>query len=323
MDMKRFGKFGAAVALGTMMMVSAAVADEGRFYVVPGLQWMDFDSERQLEDDWGLSFGFGYGLTDNLNIELSGTRITADRRNGGEDRLRQFRLDMLYTLDNNIGSVSPYFVGGVGDNSFRVNRNETLLNLGAGLSYRFNDRVSWRTGARTFFGIDDSTYDFGIDTGLVFRLGPAPVQERVEPTPPPPPPVAEPEPIIIEEVARIELAVQFEFDRSFVDPQYYEDIRRVADFLAEHSDVIADVEGHTCNIGTAEYNQGLSERRANAVRDVLINEFGVAPNRVRAAGYGESQPIASNNTREGRERNRRVESVMSTVVQRELQPDEL
>ena len=121
---------------------------------------------------------------------------------------------------------------------------------------------------------------------------------------------------MVEEVARIQLDVQFEFDRYEVRPAYFADIRRVADFLAEHPDTVAELGGHTCNIGTEEYNQGLSERRANAVRQVLIDEFGVSPSRVTARGYGESQPIASNNTQEGRERNRRVESVLSTTVQR-------
>lgn len=316
MSFKRISVLGISLVTAAFVTVAPpATADEGRFYVVPGAQWMDFDSDRGLSDDWDFSLGAGYGITDNVALEIAATRITMNANNlAGRDRLRQIRLDLIYNVDNSIGRLAPYFVAGMGDNSFRELSNEGIVNFGAGLSYRFNDRFSWRTGARTFYGLDSRAYDFGIDTGLVIRLGPDRTP-RVEPTPPP---VVEPEPQprIVEEVLRIELAVQFEFDRSYVQPQYYADIRQVADFLAEHPNTVAELGGHTCNIGTAEYNQGLSERRANAVRQVLIDEFGVSPNRVTAVGYGLTQPVASNNTDEGRQRNRRVESVISTTVQR-------
>jgi OOP family OmpA-OmpF porin len=66
------------------------------------------------------------------------------------------------------------------------------------------------------------------------------------------------------------------------------------------------VEGHTDWIGSDAYNQGLSERRANAVQAYLI-EQGISPSRLSTSGYGESRPISSNETREGRALNRRVE----------------
>lgn len=341
-----------AFVLAALFMSSQiAVADEGRFYIVPGVQWMDFDSDRELDDQSGYMFGLGYGLTDRLALELAYTRQAPDKVAGGRERLRQYRLDLIYGLDNSIGSLTPYFVGGMGDNTFRdTNEFDTFLNFGAGLRYRFTDRVAWRAGARTYFGMDDSTYDFGLDTGLIFHLGSARTQERVAPTPPPEP--AEPAyvdsdgdgvpdhldecpdtppghavdergcSIIIEEVAQIEMQVQFEFDRAEVRPEFYSEIRNVAQFLEEHTDTVAELEGHTCSIGPEEYNQGLSERRANAVRQVLIDEFGVHPGRVTTVGYGESRPVASNDTREGRERNRRTVSVLSTTVQRPVMEDE-
>lgn len=66
--------------------------------------------------------------------------------------------------------------------------------------------------------------------------------------------------------------------------------------------------GHTDYMGAEAYNQKLSERRANAVRDVLVNEYGVEGGRVNAVGYGESRPVADNATAEGRAVNRRVEA---------------
>ena len=79
---------------------------------------------------------------------------------------------------------------------------------------------------------------------------------------------------------------------------------------------VASIGGHTDSVGTETYNQGLSERRAAAVRQVLIDRFNIGSARLTATGYGEMQPVASNATPQGRERNRRVESVLSSTVQR-------
>lgn len=342
MTIKSLKVAGLAVALGAAAaMAQTAAADDGRFYIVPGVQWMDFDSDRRADNNQGYLIGLGYGLTDNLAAELNHTKINLHTL-GGRDRLRNFRLDLVYKLDNSIGTLSPYFVGGVGGNNFNVTDSQAMLNFGAGLSYRFNDRLEWRTAARTFYGLSGSTYDLGIDAGIVVHLGSARTERRVEATPAPVAPVVVDSdgdgvpddrdecpntplnyavdergcPIIIEEVARITLAVQFQFDRSDVRPEYVDDIRRVAEFLNQHPDTAAVLEGHTCNIGTAEYNQGLSERRAAAVRQVLVERFGVSNTRITSAGYGESRPAANNDTSAGRERNRRVESSLSTTIQR-------
>jgi OOP family OmpA-OmpF porin len=73
------------------------------------------------------------------------------------------------------------------------------------------------------------------------------------------------------------------------------------------------IEGHTDNVNTAEYNQKLSEARANSVRQYLINHFGIKASRLTAVGYGLTKPIASNNTEEGRQKNRRVQAVIKTI----------
>lgn len=87
------------------------------------------------------------------------------------------------------------------------------------------------------------------------------------------------------------------------------DLFSVAQNLQRYPDSSVQVVGHTDSTGSASYNQTLSERRANAVADVLI-QGGVAPARIRAIGRGEDQPVASNLTPEGRTQNRRVEIVI-------------
>jgi outer membrane protein OmpA-like peptidoglycan-associated protein len=77
-----------------------------------------------------------------------------------------------------------------------------------------------------------------------------------------------------------------------------------------HPSLQVQVEGHTDSVGSEDYNQQLSERRADSVRTYLVRQ-GIAPGAVGTAGYGESQPVVSNNTPAGRQQNRRVELVIS------------
>ncbi|GLX13715.1 hypothetical protein Pstr01_19540 [Pseudomonas straminea] len=118
-------------------------------------------------------------------------------------------------------------------------------------------------------------------------------------------PVA-PEPVA--EAVRVELDVKFDFDKAQVKSESMGDIQSLADFMKQYPQTTTVVEGHTDSVGTDAYNQKLSERRANAVREVLVNQYGVGGTRVNAVGYGESRPVADNATEEGRAINRRVEA---------------
>jgi len=84
------------------------------------------------------------------------------------------------------------------------------------------------------------------------------------------------------------------------------EIQRVADVLRQYPETNIQIAGHTDSQGSEVYNQQLSERRAQAVRDALVG-MGVDPGRITVIGYGESRPIASNDTASGRQHNRRVE----------------
>jgi OOP family OmpA-OmpF porin len=122
-------------------------------------------------------------------------------------------------------------------------------------------------------------------------------------------------PIPLEEVARVELMVNFDFDRSEVKSEYFSEIEEVADFMAQFPDVDIELEGHTDSRGTQAYNLDLSDRRVAAVRQVMIGRFNVQASRVSSRGYGESQPVASNDSDAGRADNRRVMTVIINTVQ--------
>jgi len=100
----------------------------------------------------------------------------------------------------------------------------------------------------------------------------------------------------------------FEFDDTRIREKYYGDLDRVADILSANPDIKVEVQGHTDNRGTDAYNLRLSRERAEAVVEYLVNR-GVDALRMKASGYGDSEPIDSNRTDEGRERNRRVQIV--------------
>jgi len=100
--------------------------------------------------------------------------------------------------------------------------------------------------------------------------------------------------------------VHFDFDKSNIKPQYQAFLDDIASLLMDNPTVQMEISGDTDNIGTAEYNQVLSERRAESVKQYLIQK-GIDADRLSTVGYGFRQPIATNNTEDGRAQNRRAE----------------
>ena len=100
--------------------------------------------------------------------------------------------------------------------------------------------------------------------------------------------------------------IQFEFDSDVIKPESYPTLDAAVETLKSKTEFNLDVSGHTDNIGDDAYNQNLSERRANAVVKYLTDK-GISAARLKAAGFGETQPVADNETPEGRAKNRRVD----------------
>lgn len=100
--------------------------------------------------------------------------------------------------------------------------------------------------------------------------------------------------------------ILFEFDKDSILAQSYNILDEITDAMYVYPRLRLEVQGHTDNKGTEEYNQDLSERRARAVVQALV-ERGIEPYRLRSRGFGLSRPIASNNTEEGQAKNRRTE----------------
>jgi len=115
------------------------------------------------------------------------------------------------------------------------------------------------------------------------------------------------------------LDIKFDTGKSIVKSDYYPNIQEIAQFMREYPDTNTLIEGHTDDVGKDASNQRLSEQRANAVREVLVSRFGVSSMRLRATGYGESRPVASNATPAGRMQNRRVVAIVEAVAESNVQ----
>ena len=113
---------------------------------------------------------------------------------------------------------------------------------------------------------------------------------------------------ITETIDTFTIEVQFPTNSSVIDHAFDDEIRRVADALKDNPSTVVEIAGHADNTGKASYNELLSHRRAEAVAARLTGPLGVHPAKVSAKGYGESEPVASNDTAAGRAENRRVEA---------------
>lgn len=105
-------------------------------------------------------------------------------------------------------------------------------------------------------------------------------------------------------------SVLFDFDKSTLKPEAKKELHDAALKIKEYSNARIVIEGHTDNFGTEEYNRELSMKRAAAVKDYFISQEGMERFEIGSYGFGESRPIASNDTGEGRAENRRVEIII-------------
>jgi outer membrane protein OmpA-like peptidoglycan-associated protein len=104
--------------------------------------------------------------------------------------------------------------------------------------------------------------------------------------------------------------VYFEFGKANLRTESYPALMEAAQIMKDNADIAVEIQGHTDNVGSDASNQKLSEKRAYSVMNWLVQYGGVDPKRLTAKGYGESRPIASNDTDEGRQLNRRTEFVI-------------
>jgi len=192
-----------------------------------------------------------------------------------------------------------------------------LLDYGGGVQYFVLDRLALRADVRQLIVFDSPRFNYEYTAGLNWYIGcekPAmkeccpPVAEEVLP----PPPAAEPAPGITKYC--ITLDIKFDIDKSIIRDEYRDEVGRVAMFMQKYPSTTAVIEGHTDNVASAEYNLGLSQRRAESVVTYLVEKFGIDRSRLTAKGYGLTRPIADNTTDAGKQKNRRIEAIIDCAL---------
>ncbi|MFZ3003105.1 MAG: OmpA family protein [Undibacterium umbellatum] len=253
----------------------------------------------------------------------------------GEVGFRGFNLDLVgqlplserFSLLGRIGAnytrADAHFSGnrlfGITD----PNPSEKKLNpkIGIGLEYKFTQALAMR-GEAERYRVNDAVRNRGdvdfYSFSLVYKLGKpayarpvaytAPPTPRVEQAPPvmvqsaPPPP---PRPQPVSEKVTFSAEALFDFDKSVVKPEGRLALDDLLNKLQGMNTEVMITVGHTDSIGSDDYNQKLSIRRAEAVKAYLVSK-GIDSSRVYTEGKGETQPVADNKTSEGRAKNRRV-----------------
>jgi OmpA-OmpF porin, OOP family len=340
-----------AAAVLTAIGASQAVAETraGAFTWTPGVEWFWFNDDLNLDPEIAAGAELGYNFTENLNAAIAAQFSSAetDDDTGGAD-VRHYELNGRYQFGA-MGGWEPYVQFGAGrakvDYSGATDDvSETTLNLGGGLKYIMTDDAALRIGLRDVYGMDSEASNVGLAIAMEAQFGGEKAAAPEAPKAAPPPSAEEPKDsdkdgvtddkdqcpdtpmeakvdekgcnVILKETVSIELNIEFETAKDEVREAYQLEVEKLAKFLKEYPDTKVVVEGHTDSRGSDAYNQKLSDRRANSVKNELVQRYGIDAARVSAIGFGESKPVADNNTDEGRQQNRRVIGVVSATVEK-------
>ncbi len=188
------------------------------------------------------------------------------------------------------------------DSSF--SESDTNYKYGAGLQYDFTQSFGIRVESERY-RIDDAVGNKGdidlLSLGLVYRFG----ESTGEP--------AAAVPVKTEQYCSI-LDIQYEINQDEIQREEKEKLSVVAIFLQKYPNTTAVIEGHADNVGTAEDNMKLSQRRAQSVVSYLVDAHAIASSRLRAVGYGDTQPLFDNSTEKGKRSNRRIGAVISCAT---------
>ena len=278
-----------------------------------------------MQDDLFVGAAIGVELTPWLGFEAEYSQVKGDvdwAEPGAEYKGQNIAGNFYATSDvftgNYDSKIKPYALLGAGHYKYefegveRGSRGDeeegTLGNAGIGAFWHINDALALRTEARGTYHFDEKFWNYtalaGLNVVLGGRLKPAADVVEVAPVEPVAP--VAPAPQELTEDLNMELRVFFDTNKSNIKDQYKPEIAKVAEKLVEYPNATARIEGHTDSTGPRALNERLSLARANSVKSALVNEYNVDASRLSTQGFAWDQPIADNNTKEGRAMNRRV-----------------
>jgi OOP family OmpA-OmpF porin len=238
-----------------------------------------------------------------------------------------YHLDAVYHFIPE-GKFNPFVLVGFGGAHYDPvisTKDMAAFNVGVGAKYSLTDNIALRFDLKDYIVTEimqETYHNFGATIGITFAFGgkakpaPAPVAKyepipepkpEPRPTPPPPEPRVEEKVVILAAEPKVEEKVMvaaaepriivlafedihFDFDKSTLKPEAQTILKRNIQLLKDNPKTQVRIAGYTSASGTEAYNQKLSERRANSVRDYLIKEGIITPDRLTTIGYGEANP---------------------------------
>lgn len=295
-----------------------------------------------MDNDWGYGLELGYYLNEQWALRAEYAKLDLKSLKDGSDADgSRLGVDVLFHLSR---YPSIYIAGGL--KRMDAVQNTTAASIGVGYKHFFNQHVAVFAEASRQHGIDESYGDANFKFGMTYLFGnPAP---KAEPTPAPAPaavvvaaPVDSDADGVVDgsdkcantpanhkvdatgctiyqekmaSVGDIDIEVRFSFDSAVIPANKISDVEGLGAFMQRFPESTVVIEGHASNIGNPDYNMRLSERRANAVADMLKSKFNIAESRITAIGYGVTRPRAEGSTREAHRANQRIEAKVTAKI---------
>ena len=342
---------GAAVAATLALSTFNVFAQEsysGSWYALPGISYLNTDSELKADDGAGISLRAGKAIAEHWDVQIGASHARANNDiagHGGNYKQTLLGVDALYMFSRE--KLRPFLLAGLGiannDVNYSLNnqavggdKTSWMDNAGAGVQYLFSERFGVQADvrhvwseAKTALNNTDTVGNTYLNLAAIINFdAPKPVTEPVASLQ-----ARENQSMPVKEVLSvapcqpkfesISVAAEklFDFDKADIKAEGRQILDAAAEKISANADLnLVLVTGHTDKIGSDQYNQKLSERRANAVKAYLVTK-GVEEGRLKAVGKGESEPVVACDGVKGKklieclQPNRRV--VLSAEKQRE------
>ncbi|EAI8832764.1 fibronectin-binding outer membrane protein CadF [Campylobacter coli] len=300
-----------------------------KFEITPTLNYNYFEGNLDMDNRYAPGVRLGYhfddfwldqlelGLEHYSDVKYTNSTLTTDITRTYLSAIKGIDLGEKFYFYGLAGGGYEDFSKGAFDN-----KSGGFGHYGAGLKFRLSDSLALRLETRDQISFHNANHSWVSTLGISFGFGAkrekvvaeqvkevaieprvaAPAQSQCP---------AEPREDAMLDENGCEKTISFEghfgFDKVDINPAFEEKIKKIAQILDENARYDTILEGHTDNIGSRAYNQKLSERRAESVAKEL-EKFGVDKDRIQTVGYGQDKPRSSNDTKEGRADNRRVDA---------------
>jgi OOP family OmpA-OmpF porin len=321
----------------------------GSVNITPTIGGYMFEGNEDMDNSLSLGLRAGYFFTKYIGVE-GFVHYVPTEINGTPAKEKMsflgYGIEGIFNILPN-GKFVPFLAAGVGgihysttyDRTTEDKRNKIALDYGAGLKYFLSENVALRGDVRHVIPFSDTHSNLLYTLGVTFAFGgakkavaPPPAVQEVKPQAAAPVVVEEIKPqaaapVVVQEVkpqprvakeivekGRTTLNVLFDFDKSSIKKNAFSDINDLVAVMKQYTDLNVTIEGHTDSKGSAAYNKKLSQRRADAIKKYMVEKGGIDAKRLNAKGFGLEKPVASNSTKEGRAKNRRVEAATAEYI---------